>query len=76
MKTAEQWAKRVQNSKESWEKLVELIQNDAIKHGMILASRIVRSQPVHSDFHLKMDGAEHMMADKIIAKANEIEVVP
>lgn len=30
MKTAEEWAKRIQNSKEPWPKLVELIQRDAM----------------------------------------------
>lgn len=33
MKSAEEWAVRIQNSKEPWPKLVEMIQLDAFKAG-------------------------------------------
>lgn len=40
MKTAEEWAKRVQNSKEPWAKLVAGIQLDAMREGMKRAAVI------------------------------------
>jgi len=43
MKTAEKWAKRIQNSKEPWPKLVELIQQDALIEGLRIASEIAQS---------------------------------
>lgn len=35
MKTAEQWANRIQNSKEPWAKLVAEIQADALKDAAV-----------------------------------------
>ena len=40
MKTPEQWAKRVQNSKEPWAKLVAEIQSDAHQQGLTDAAEI------------------------------------
>lgn len=51
MKTPEQWAARIQNSKEPWAKLVTEIQLDAVKEGARRAAKIVaqRNFPVISD---------------------------
>lgn len=41
MKNAEEWAKRIQKSKEPWADLVMLIQLDAFKAGIISAAAVV-----------------------------------
>lgn len=42
MKTDEEWARRIQNSKEPWAKLVAAIQIDALEHatGIIMQMRV------------------------------------
>lgn len=43
MKTAKQWAARVQNSKEPWEKLVWEIQSDALQYATAICIRHAES---------------------------------
>ena len=45
MKTPEQWANRVQNSKEPWAKLVAEIQNDALKHSAGICRNMADDMP-------------------------------
>jgi hypothetical protein len=65
MKTAKQWAARVQNSKEPWEKLVWEIQNDALTTAADKVAEIA---------HEQSSGRAVMLLADVSAAINQISV--
>jgi len=71
MKTAEQWANRIQNSKEPWAKLVGEIQSDAAKAALTLAAEIVRDTPT---LELDRDVVTSTLSLEILKKRDNLKL--